>query len=214
MESIKHTVVIVDDHTLLSQAISELVNNMQDFNVLYTCSNGQQLINKLREERVHPEIVLMDINMPIMNGIVATKYMTNHYPDIKVLALSVEDDNATILEMLRIGARGYLLKDIRKEVLEEALKELIANGLYHTNEVTQILVSALNAGDSDGGLKEREVQFIKLACTERTYKEIAQEMFVSPKTVEGYRDSIYEKIQIRNRIGLMLYAIKSGLFRP
>ncbi len=214
MKSKKHTVVIVDDHTLLSQAISELVNNMENFDVLYTCPNGQELINKLKERQVFPDIVLMDINMPIMNGIETTKFLTTNYPEIKILALSVENDNATILEMLRIGARGYLLKDIRKEILEEALNNLITTGLYHTNEVTQILVNSLSSEGNKIGLREREVEFIKLACTERTYKEIAQEMFVSPKTVDGYRDSIYEKIQAKNRIGLMLYAIKTGLFKP
>jgi len=214
MKPKKHTVAVVDDHMLLSQAISELVNNIENFDVLYTCSNGQELINKLKEIKVQPDIVLMDINMPIMNGIETTKFLSTNHPEIKVLALSVENDDATILEMLRIGARGYLLKDIPKEILEEALINLISEGFYHTNEVSQVLVGALNSENKEKCLKEREVEFIRLACTERTYKEIAQEMFVSPKTVEGYRDSIYEKIQIKNRIGLMLYAIKTGLFKP
>lgn len=206
-------IVVVDDHTLLSQAISGLVNSFEDFQVLYTCKNGQEFIDQLVFENKRPDIVLMDVNMPIMNGIDTTAYLKEHFPNIKVLALSVEEEEHTILKMLRAGAKGYLLKDTEKSILHNALKELSTQGFYHTNTVSQLLVKSLDE-DSTLALKEREIEFIKHACTEMTYNEIADKMFLSPKTVQGYRDSVFSKLNLKNRTGLVIYAIKNGHFKP
>lgn len=206
-------IVVVDDHTLLSQAISGLVNSFEDFEVLYTCKNGKELIDQLRFPDKHPDIILMDVNMPIMDGIETTTYLNEHHPDILVLALSVEEDDHTILKMIRAGAKGYLLKDTEKSVLEKALKELTSNGYYHTNTVSKLLVKSLEGSSADT-LKEREIEFIKHACTEMTYNEIAEVMFLSPKTVQGYRDSVFSKLNLKNRTGLVIYALKKGLFKP
>ena len=206
-----HSIVVVDDHILLSQAIKSLVNTFNDFEVIYTCKNGQDLVDTLAEEEQVPDIILMDVKMPIMDGIEATVYLRKHYPSIKVLALSVEADERTILRMVRAGAKGYLLKDTEKDVLENALKELIKQGYYHTNTVSELLVKNLE-DDSTMSLKEREIEFIKHACTEMTYNEIADKMFLSPKTIQGYRDSVFTKLNIKNRTGLVLYAIRNGLF--
>lgn len=206
-------IVVVDDHTLLSQAISGLVNSFEEFKVLYTCKNGQDFIDQLVFENKRPDIVLMDVNMPIMDGIETTAYLKEHFPDIKVLALSVEEEEHTILKMLRAGARGYLLKDTEKSILHNALKELVNQGVYHTNTVSKILVKSLDE-DNALALKEREIEFIKHACTEMTYNEIADKMFLSPKTVQGYRDSVFSKLNLKNRTGLVIYAIKNGYFKP
>jgi len=210
----KQPVAIVDDHILLSQAISGLVNSFYNFKTLYTCKNGQELLLKLKSHDEQPVIVLMDVNMPILNGVDTTKALKEKHPNIKVLALSVEENESTILDMIRAGAKGYLMKDIEKNILEKALNEVLEKGFYHTNTVTEILLDAINQKPQNAQLKEREIEFIKLACTEKNYKEIASEMFVSPKTIEGYRDSIYNKLQIKNRIGLILYAIKNDIFTP
>ena len=207
------TIVIVDDHTLLSQAISGLVNSFENFEVLYTCKNGQELLDNLRFENKRPDIILMDVNMPIMDGIEATTQVKELYPDILVLALSVEEDDHTILKMIRAGAKGYLLKDTEKRTLENALNELALNGYYHTNTVSQLLVKSLNGNNKDE-LRDREIEFIKHACTEMTYNEIADVMFLSPKTVQGYRDSVFSKLNLKNRTGLVIYALKNGLFKP
>jgi DNA-binding NarL/FixJ family response regulator len=161
-----------------------------------------------------PDIVLMDINMPILNGIETTEYLNKHFPSIKVLALSIEEDEYTILKMLRAGAKGYLMKDTKKEILEEALLQVIEKGRYYTNTVSQILQESLNRNSKNLELKDREIEFLKLACTEMNYKEIAAAMFVSPKTIEGYRDSLYKKLGLKNRIGMVLYAIHHGFFKP
>jgi len=210
----KYSVAIVDDHVLLSQAIVSLVNSFDKFEAMYICKNGQELLDKLKVPTNIPDIVLMDINMPILNGIETTQILRDEHPKVNVLALSIEENEDTILKMLRAGAKGYLMKDTKKEILEEALVQVMEKGYYHTNTIAQLLVGSLTKKPSDVELKEREIEFIKHACTEMTYKEIAEVMFLSTKTIEGYRDSIYEKLNIKNRIGLVLYAIRSNLFKP
>ncbi|WP_203296633.1 response regulator transcription factor [Luteirhabdus pelagi] len=210
----KYRIVVVDDHTLLLEAIGGLVRGFENFEVLYLCKNGQELLDKFKIPANVPDVVLMDINMPVRNGIETTKILAEKYPEVKVLALSVEENESTILKMLRAGAKGYLMKDTEKSVLREALEQVMEKGYYHTNTIARILVGSLTKSHEDTELKEREVEFIQHACTEMTYKEIADKMCLSPKTIEGYRDSIYEKLNIKNRIGLMLYAIRNNLFTP
>ena len=209
----KYSVVVVDDHYLLSQAIGGMVQGFEKFDVLYLCKNGQELLDKLKEPNNIPDIVLMDIKMPILNGIETTEIINKEYPNLKVLALSIEEDEYTILKMLRAGARGYLLKDTKKEILEEALTKVIEEGSYYTNNVSKILTGSLE-NDVKTEIKDRELEFIKLACTEMNYREIADIMCCSYKTVEGYRDSLYRKLGIKNRIGLVLFAIHHNLFTP
>lgn len=210
-----YSVVVVDDHNLLSQAIGGLVESFEQFEVLYTCKNGQELLEKFKNPKNIPDIVLMDVNMPILNGIETTAIVYEKYPQVYVLALSIEEDESTILKMLRSGAKGYLMKDVKKFELQKALLELMEKGFYHTNTVTKVLVDSLSGkGSPTDILKERELEFIKHACTELTYKEIADLMFLSPKTIEGYRNSIFEKLNLRNRTGLVIYAIKNKIFEP
>ena len=207
-----YKVVIVEDHILLSQAIAGLVNAFNKFEVPYQCNNGQELLDKLKLPGNIPDVVLMDVNMPILNGVETTGIIKKEYPQIKVIALSVEGTEGTIIKMLKAGAKGYLLKDVEKEILETALKEVISTGYYHTKEVSSILVNSLNdEHNAVYQLKDRELEFIKLVCSELTYKEIAEKMFLSPKTIDGYRDSLFQKLQVKNKIGLVLYAIKNKI---
>ncbi len=205
----KHEVAIVDDHTLLSEAIADVVNRFENFAVIYSCKNGEELIHNLNTQRKKPDIVLMDVNMPIMNGVETTQWLSQHYPDIKVLALTVEAEENTILKMIRAGAKGYLLKDVDKKTLELALDKTMREGHFYTDNVTDVLVnSVVGRGQEEITLKEPEIEFLKLLCTELTYKEIADAMRLSPKTIDGYRDSLFTKLRAKNRIGLVLYAIK------
>ena len=208
----KFSVVIVEDHTLLSQAISGIVNQFERFEVLYLCKNGSELVEKIDLEKKIPDIVLMDVNMPIMNGIETTKWLTINYPEVNVLALTVEEEESVILNMIRAGARGYLLKDVDKEILEMALLKIMEEGCYHSNTVTNILVNSLKGSYDDAVLKDREIDFLKHVCSEKTYKEIADEMNLSPKTIDGYRDCLFVKLNVKNRVGLVLYAIKQKIF--
>lgn len=210
-----YSVVIVEDHILLSQAIGGLVDGFSKFKVLYLCKNGRELLTKFKDPKNIPDIVLMDINMPIMNGIETTAALKEQYPQVNVLALSVEEDEKTVLKMLRSGAKGYLLKDTEKSILENALIEVQETGFYHTKNVTNLLLGSLNKKkDNQIVLKDREIEFIKHACTEKTYKEIASDMCLSPKTIEGYRDVLFEKLNLKNRTGLVVYAIKNKIYVP
>jgi DNA-binding NarL/FixJ family response regulator len=212
----KYSVVIVDDHTLLSQAIAVMVSTFDKFKVLYTCKNGKELTERFSESPKNiPDIVLMDINMPIMNGIETTDWISKNHVLVNVIALSVEDEEMTILKMLRVGAKGYLLKDVEKKILEYALIEIMTVGFYHSKNVANILVKSLSLSKKDSTLiKENELIFMKFACTELTYKEIADKMFLSPKTIDGYRDSLFDKLGVRNRVGLVIYAIKNKIYTP
>lgn len=212
----KFSVVIVDDHTLLSQAIQTMVNTFQNFKVLYTCKNGKEMADKfLASPNNIPNVVLMDINMPIMNGIETTEWIQKKYDYVNVLALSVEDDDITILKMLKAGAIGYLLKDSEKKVLEEALNEIAENRFYHTKKVTNLLLKSISGTlENEDQFKSNELRFIQLACTELTYKEIAAEMNLSPKTIDGYRDTLFTKLNVKNRVGLVIYAIKNKICTP
>ncbi|QXP64097.1 response regulator transcription factor [Polaribacter sp. HaHaR_3_91] len=213
---IKYSVVIVDDHTLLSQAIAAMVNTFNKFKVLYTCKNGQELVDKFSSSpEFIPDVVLMDINMPIMNGIETTEWISKNHNEVHVMALSVEDEDATILKMLKVGAIGYLLKDTEKVVLEKALVEIAENGFYHTKNVTNLLMKSLSGnGEAEIKFKEREITFMKHACSELTYKEIAEIMCLSPKTIDGYRDVLFTKLHVKNRVGLVMYAIKNKIYTP
>lgn len=210
------SVIVVDDHTLLSQAIQTMVNTFENFKVLYTCKNGQEVIDRFTASTANiPDVVLMDINMPIMNGIETTDWISKTHPDVNVMALSVEDENNTILKMLKAGAVGYLLKDTEKSVLEKALTEIVENGFYHTKNVTNLLMKSIS-GEVDKGivLKEREIEFLKLACTELTYKEVADKMCLSPKTIDGYRNNLFVKLDVKNRVGLVMYAVRNKIYTP
>jgi DNA-binding NarL/FixJ family response regulator len=153
--------------------------------------------------------------MPIMNGFEATRWLKKHQPQIKVLGLSMECEESTILKMLRAGANGYLLKVIQPALLEHALKEVYTNGFYYTENVSNTLMNSLNSSNGNNDreiiLKEKELEFLKLACTEMTYKQIADDMFLSPKTIENYREALFSKLNVKTRIGLVLYAIREKI---
>jgi DNA-binding NarL/FixJ family response regulator len=209
MEKIKIT--IVDDHLLFSQSLSYLIGTFKEFNVIGNYINGKEFINTLSSDEQKPDIVLLDVNMPIMDGIETMKWIKQNHPDLKVLALSVNDDEATIMKMITNGAKGYLLKDTHPKIFKEALIEVYERGFYYSEMVSGFLINKLNNDKKKVTLKERELEFIKLACTEKTYKIIADEMCLSPKTIDGYRESLFDKLEIRTRIGLVLYAIKNKI---
>jgi len=160
-----------------------------------------------------PNLLLLDINMPVMNGYETVKWLTQTHPEIKVLALSVEDDERVILKMIREGAKGYFLKDIHPTELEEALHIVIEKGYYYSEKVASSMVNALNPDKNNVviKLKENELTFLQLACSEMTYKEIANMMNLSPKTIDGYRQELFNKLRIKNRVGLVIYALKNNI---
>ena len=213
MERIK--VAIVDDHKLVSKALENMISFNPSFKVVMNCFNGEDFLEKLAVQTVMPEVVLMDINMPKKNGIETTAEITANYPDIKVIALTMEDNETTIINMLKAGAKGYLLKDMSPDILFSAINIVHEKGIFYTDIVTQSLLKIKTeekaTQEITNTLKDRELEFIRHSCSELTYKEIAEQMFVSPRTVDGYRDSVFAKLNVKTRVGIVLFAIKHEL---
>jgi DNA-binding NarL/FixJ family response regulator len=209
----KHTLAIVDDHLLFGSSLAKLINSFDDFTVQFMARNGVDLQKELAKQNAMPDIILLDHNMPVMNGYETVKWLTENHPEIKVLALSVENNEKTILKMIREGAKGYFLKDIHPDDLKEALYIVMDKGYYYSEQVTASMVNALhpNSQDSRVKLKENERTFMQLACSEMTYKEIADVMNLSPKTIDGYRQELFNKLRIKNRVGLVIYALKNNV---
>jgi DNA-binding NarL/FixJ family response regulator len=209
------TVGLVDDHVLLRKGLAALVRNI-GHQVVIEASDGKDFIDKLQQGPL-PEVVLMDINMPVMDGYETAAWIKQNYPDIKVLALSMYDDEAAIIRMLKNGARGYILKDSDTPELKSAIEAVLTKGFYYTEMITGKLLHTINQSDEEGStrkvlnLNEREMEFLKLSCSEMTYKEIADKMHLSPRTIDGYRDSLFDKLKIKTRVGLAIYAIKHGI---
>jgi DNA-binding NarL/FixJ family response regulator len=212
------TVALVDDHVLLRNGLASLVQNL-GYDVLFEANNGNDFLSK-RTSKGDPDVVLMDINMPEKDGYETTMWLRQNCPDVKVLALSMYDDENAIIRMLKSGAKGYILKDSEPADLRAALDAVTRKGFYYSEMVTGRLMRTITDMDEQGSgtknllnLNERETEFLKLVCTEMTYKEIADKMFLSPRTIDGYRDALFEKLDIKTRTGLVIYAIKNGIVK-
>ncbi len=210
-------IALVDDHAMLRHGLAMLVTTL-GYKVLFECSNGAEMISALKPDLL-PDIVLMDINMPEMDGYEATLWLKTHYPSVHVLTLSMYDDESAIIRMLKNGSRGYILKESEPDELKRAISNILTHGVHYTQKVTGKLLHALaddkHPVDSKKvfDMNEREIEFLKLACTEMTYKEIADVMHLSPRTIDGYREALFEKLNVRNRVGLVLFAIKHNIIQ-
>ncbi|GEN72023.1 MULTISPECIES: response regulator transcription factor [Chryseobacterium] len=208
-------IAIVDDHTLMSKALENMIMENPQYSVIMNHPNGEDFIAAIEKASELPAVVLMDINMPYKNGIETTEWLTEHHPDIKVIALTMEDDEKVLIKMLKAGAKGYLLKDMQPAILFQAIDTVFDKGSFYTDFVAQKLLKVKTEDIKNASLlselKGREKEFIKWACSELTYKEIADKMFLSPKTIDGYRDSVFTKLEIKNRVGLVLFALKHDL---
>ncbi|WP_396176827.1 response regulator [Flavobacterium sp.] len=210
----ENSIVIVDDHVLIAKALSGIISNYENFRVLYECENGKELIEKLKFEKNCPKIVLLDISMPVMDGFETAKWLKENHPEIKIMALSMQDDDQSVIKMIKNGAHGYLLKNTHPAHLEQAMLKLVQDGFYYPEWASKIVFSSLNSTDSRQAnfpkLTEREKEFLKYSTSEMNYKEIAEKMFCSPRTIESYRDHLFEKLEIKTRVGLAVFAIKNG----
>jgi DNA-binding NarL/FixJ family response regulator len=212
-------IALVDDHILLRSGLASIVKSFEGYSVLFEANNGQEFIQQVKKYPA-PDIVLLDINMPEMNGIETAKWMKENIPDTRILVLSVMDSDAVIISMLKHGARGYILKDSKPAVFKQALDNIRDSGFFMNELVSNKMLNYVT-NDRDKGqgayiisqLTENEITFLQLSCTEMTYKEIAGKMKISPRTVDGYRDHLLKKLNVQSRIGLVIFAIKYGLYK-
>jgi len=214
----QYSIAVVDDHLLIAKALTGIIENFDHYNVLYEVENGKALIEKFKQTKNIPDIVLLDINMPVMDGFETAKWLTQEHPEILILTLSMQDDEQTLIKMIRNGAKGYLLKNVHPTELEKALDTLTSKGFYYPDWATSKMLHNIAFDGSDKKtnavkLNQREMDFLKYAATELTYKEIAAIMYCAPRTVESYRDSLFEKLGVKTRVGLVVYAIKNGIIK-
>ncbi|WP_419700294.1 response regulator transcription factor [Mucilaginibacter sp. NFX135] len=205
-------VAIVDDHTLFRNGVAGLMNEFPEIDVLFEGANGQQL-QMLLQKHPLPDVILMDINMPVIDGYTATAWLKANHPTVKVLALSMFEDDKAVLKMIRSGACGYVLKEASPLELLEAIKTVDLKGVYINELVTGKLMRSVRNPSEDAGLTAKETEFLKLCCSELTYKEMADQLFVSPRTVDNYRESLFLKLRLKSRSGLILFAIQNEIFK-
>lgn len=208
----KKTIAIVDDHILIAQAIKGIIANFDNFETICECENGQELIDKINTYNVLPDIVLLDISMPVMDGFQTADWLQKNHPEVLVMVLSMQNDEQSVIRMVKNGAKSYLLKNSHPRELESALLKLVENGFYYPEWASKIIFSSINKTSNEAlsKLTDREKEFLKYTITEKSYKEIAELMFCSPRTVESYRDNLFEKLNLKTRVGLAVYAIKNG----
>lgn len=213
----ERNVAIVDDHTMFRKGLAALINLFPNYKVSLDASNGKDFIRQLQSAQL-PDIVLMDINMPEMDGYATTRWLRENHPEVKTLALSTMDSETAIIKMIKSGAKGYVLKDAEPSELKLAFDEVMSRGYFYNELVSRKVLNAVSqliepksTTATFANLTPREIEFLKYTCTEMTYKEIADKMSLSVRTVEGYRDSLCEKLELKTRVGLVMYAIKNGI---
>ena len=207
---------IVDDHKIFRNGLKATLEECEDFEIILEASNGKELIGLLATKT--PDVILMDIKMPEMDGIQTATYVHQHFKDIKILALSMFNEDKYIVDMMKAGASGYLLKNAEPEEIIEAVSTVYCKGFYFNEHLSITLIKQLvgndpseNTVNNKSDLNEREIEVLKLVCQECSNQEIADKIFLSVRTVEGYRARLFEKTGSKNLVGLVIYAIKRGI---
>ncbi|MET3502914.1 DNA-binding NarL/FixJ family response regulator [Mucilaginibacter rubeus] len=206
----KITVGIADDQQLFLRSLSGLINSFDNCVVVVEALNGAELLRQLTTLDKLPDIVLIDVQMPVMDGPATVSRIAERFPLIKTAALSMKEDDHSILSMLRAGCSAYLLKDVHPKELETALLQLSETGFYN-GDTFRLHYRRLLRNQEEMRFTDREKQFLTLACSDFTYKEIASKMFLSEKTIDGYRESLFSKLNVKSRTGMALEGIKLGL---
>jgi two-component system invasion response regulator UvrY len=202
-------IALVDDHIVLRKSLASLIAGLDDFEIVFQADNGLHCMDQLKSHPA-PDIILLDITMPVMGGVQTAALLKQLYPTIKILALTMISSDQVILPMVKNGVRGYLLKDCETAELQTALLAVYEHGYYYNHLLTRKMLKN-DPVPANKLLNDRELTFLKWACTELTHKEIAEEMQVSPRTIDGYRDALFRKLQVNSRVGIAIYAIKHGL---
>jgi len=214
MEKIK--VTIVDDHNLFREGICELIGRFEGYQVLNQFGGGKEFMKAIQAGEI-PDLVILDIQMPGMDGEEVARWLKQNRPEVKILSLTMHDDEYNILRMIKAGARGYVLKSAEPNELNLALNQVVHHNYYHSELVANALMQNLTkkeeAQTPQLSLLKKDIEFLQLICSELTYKEIADRLQVSIRTVDGYRESLFERCQAKSRVGLAIFAIKNNLVK-
>lgn len=207
-------IALVDDHAMFRKGIANLLTEFSDIKVVFDGFNGKELQEKIANQS-DVDVILMDINMPVMDGYATTLWLKKNYPLINILALSMFDEDIAVIKMLKAGAGGYVLKESEPAELYRAISEIKNKGIYINEMVSGKMLRSFQTDDTNSGdtfyLTSRELEFIKLCVSEYTYKEIADQMKIAVRSVDNYREQLFEKLSIKSRVGLVLFAIKNKL---
>jgi two-component system, NarL family, invasion response regulator UvrY len=204
-------VAIAEDQEIVRKGIIEIILAFGGYSLDIEACNGKELIDKLTKAAVLPDIVVLDISMPTFDGYETIDVIRKKWPELKVLVLTMHKHEFAIIKMFRSGANGYLLKNSSPKVLQEALVSILETGLYFSEVASGKLYHRLQHSNIIPSLSEKEVQLLKLCHTDLTYKEIADKMSITERSVAGYRSSLFEKLCVNSRAGLVVCAIQMGL---
>lgn len=202
-------VALIDDHILLRNSLARVIGSFENFRVVLEADNGKHLIHQL-DALEAPDIALLDINMPELDGFKTAQWLKENLPKTKILVLSMLDNESHVIKMLNYGACGYITKDCKPAELNLALEHVRDKGFF-SNELTNHSMVHFITHKEAPQITEKERQFLVHACSELTYKEIAMKMETSPRTLDNYRDTLFEKLNVKSRVGLVMYAIREGL---
>jgi len=208
------SIALIDDHEIFCDSLAGLINDFDGFRTIWCVQDGTKAIELLQDDNNLPDIILLDIVMPAMSGVEVAKWLFENKKEIKVLALTMEEDDNSVIQMLQYGVKGYLLKNISSEELHLALEQVVKYGYYYTPIITgnihkQIEKKILNKNVPE--MSGREKELLDYLCTEMSYAEISKKVFLSESTVDTYRARLFEKFEVKNRIGLILKAAHLGL---
>lgn len=206
------SVGLVDDHVLFLKSLASLLNSMENIQVVLDASNGEELQQRITTLSSLPDILLVDVDMPVMGGVQTVRWAKSNFPSLKIVALSLKDDDHTIIQMIQAGCCAYLVKDIHPVELEKALNEIMETGFYNSDFRHRNYVRLLTEATRETvKFTEMELQFLRLACSELTYKQIADKMNKAERTVDGYRETLFDKLNVQSRVGLALEAVRLKL---
>lgn len=214
----KIKVAIADDHQLFREGLAFILEKEEDFDVLFDAENGEDLLQKLQKSLEPADVILMDIKMPVMDGMEATQQIKKQYPKMKIISISMYDQEDFVLHLLDLGVNGYLLKETSAQEVKKAIRTVKDKGYYFDDFVSQIMLSGLkrknrNKPNVDGHVQitTREKDVLKLILKECTNHEIAEKLFISVRTVETHRKNLLDKFRVRNTVGLVIRALELGI---
>ena len=210
------TIAIADDYKIFREGLKLCLNADNNLKVLFETENGEELLEALKTQQ--PDVIIMDLNMPLLDGMEATKQISKKYSRIKILVITMYDSDKFIIHLMENGAHGYLLKNAEPKEIIKAIYAVYENGYYFNDLVNKALLKKLVMKNNlkpsfnhNIELTEREQEVLKMICEEKTAAEIGKEIFLSPRSVEGIRTRLIEKVGVRNTAGLVMFAVKNGL---